>query len=227
MNSSLVIPLNTTAEQAARLKALQTAFAEVCNALAPIVREKRCWHRVTLHHLTYHALRERFPRIGSQMICNAIYSVCRTSRQVYQHPRSPFNVAKHPDAPLPMIRFAPSAPVYFDRHTLSIKNGKLSMYTLDGRMRFQLDLKAEDLARFQHEKLREIVLSKSARRYQLAFSFLAAETDEANATGEPREEAAEASAELPEYLIVLPGSDAAAIAAAKSTPRKPTDALTA
>ncbi len=222
MNSSLVIPLNTTAEQAARLEALQTAFAEVCNALAPIVREKHCWHRVTLHHLTYHALRERFPRIGSQMICNAIYSVCRTSRQVYQHPRSPFNVAKHPDAPLPMIRFAPSAPVYFDRHTLSIKNGKLSMYTLDGRMRFQLDLKAEDLDRFQHEKLREIVLSKSARCYQLAFSFLA--TDE---TGEPREEAADASAELPEYLIVLPESDAAQTAAAKSMPRTPTDALTA
>lgn len=196
MNSGLVIPLNTTAEQAARLEALQTAFAEVCNALGPVVRSKRCWHRVTLHHLTYHALREQFPRIGSQMICNAIYSVCRTSRQVYQNSASPFCVSKRPDAPLPLIRFAPSAPVYFDRHTLSIKNGKLSMYTLDGRMRFQLDLKAEDLERFHNEKLREIVLSRAAGGYRLSFVFQP--LDEADELREP-----DAGGDLPEYLIVL------------------------
>lgn len=200
MNSCLVIPLNTTADQTARLEALQTAFAEVCNALGPVVREKRCWHRVTLHHLTYHALRERFPRIGSQMICNAIYSVCRTSRQVYQNPASPFCVSKRPEAPLPLIRFAPSAPVYFDRHTLSIKNGKLSMYTLDGRMRFQLDLKVEDLGRFHNEKLREIVLSQSAGGYRLSFMF-----QSPDATDELREP--DASGDLPEYLIVLPERD--------------------
>ena len=146
MNSLLRITLNTSPEQAARLQELQTAFAEVCNALVPVVREKRCWNRVTLHHLTYHALRERFPKIGSQMVCNAIYSVSRSCRLVLQHPQSPWNVTKRPDAPLPLLKFMPSAPVYFDRHTLSLKDEKLSMYTLDGRMRFQLDLKPEEKA---------------------------------------------------------------------------------
>lgn len=203
MNSTLVIQLNTTAEQAARLEALQTAFAEVCNALAPIVRETRCWNRVALHHLTYHGLRERFPQLGSQMICNAIYSVSRSSRLVFQHPNSPFNIGKRPDAPLPLLKFAATAPVYFDRHTLSLKNGKLSMYTLDGRMHFQLDLQAADLARFQQEKLREIVLARHPHGYQLSFSFLPA-----SATTAPAEDE-RLQGEFPEYLLILPDDDLA------------------
>jgi hypothetical protein len=216
MNFQLTVPLNTTAEQAVRLQALQTAFAEVCNALSPVVRDKRCWNRVTLHHLTYHPLRERFPHMGSQMICNAIYSVCRTSRQVYQHPASPFNITRRPDAPLPLIRFAPSAPVYFDRHTLSLKNDRLSMYTLDGRMRFDLALKAEDQERFHRQKLREIVLTGVAQSYRLTFSFETTEaTDEdvegevdvadaTDATDTANITNAAAASELPEYLLVLP-----------------------
>lgn len=200
MNSSLIISLATTTEQAARLAELQAAFAEVCNALAPVVRERRCWNRVTLHHLTYHALREKFPKMGSQMVCNAIYSVCRTSRLVYQHPVSPFNVAKYPEALLPLIRFVKTAPVYFDRHTLSIKNGKLSMYTLDGRMRFQVELKREDQERFERDKLREIVLARGAQAYTLAFCFQAADAS-------PEDLPTEVRAELPEYVVILPEAE--------------------
>ena len=141
MKSVVSIPLNGTPEQFARLRALQAAFADVCNAIAPIVQATRCWNRVALHHLVYRTMRERFPALGSQMVCNAVYSVSRTARLVLQHPGSPWNVAKRgPEAPLPLLRFAPSAPVYFDRHTLSIKGGALSMFTLDGRMRFDLRL---------------------------------------------------------------------------------------
>lgn len=204
MNFRLSIPLNTSAEQAARLQALQVAFAEVCNALAPIVQQTRCWNRVALHHLTYHDLRGRFPQLGSQMVCNAIYSVSRAYRLVLQHPASPWNIAKQPEKPIPLVNFLPGSPVYFDRHTLSLKGGQLSMYTLDGRMRFQLDLKAEDLARFQQEKLREIVLSKALPGYQLSFWFSpAAEQEDAVAT-------TASSGELPEYLVVVPGEEAEA-----------------
>jgi len=199
MNFYLTVPLNTSAEQTARLLDLQTAFAEVCNALAPVVQQTRCWNRVTLHHLTYKGLRERFPKIGSQMVCNAIYSVSRTSRLVFQLPNSPFNVAKNPEKALPLLKFLPSAPVYFDRHTLSLKDGQLSMYTLDGRMRFQLDLKPEDQVRFHEEKLREIVLSNTTEGYQLAFWFSSnGELDES------QNESLDGVADFPEYLIVLP-----------------------
>ena len=205
MNFTLHIPLNTSPEQVARLQALQTAFAEVCNALAPIVQQNRCWNRVTLHHLAYRTLRERFPHIGSQMVCNAIYSVSRTCRIVFQHPESPWNIAKLGDRPLPLMRFLPNSPVYFDRHTLSLKDGRLSMYTLDGRMRFQIELKAEDEARFHDGKLREIVLGNTPQGFQLSFHF--SPEQEADSAAAPT---AETSGELPEYLLVKdaePGPD--------------------
>jgi len=200
MNFSLRVPLNTSPEQAARLHALQKAFADVCNAIAPIVQQTRCWNRVGLHHLAYRAMRERFPLVGSQMVCNAIYSVSRTCRLVLQHPNSPLNIAKRPGAPLPLLIFSQNSPVYFDRHTLSVKDEKLSMYTLDGRMHFQLALKPEDEARFHREKLREIVLSNAGQGFQLVFTFSPDADPEAQALP------ADASAEFPEYLIVEPGT---------------------
>ena len=170
MLSTLRVPLHVAPDQVARLQALQAGFARVCNALGPLVQQTRVWNRVALHHLAYRQLREEFPQMGSQMVCNAIYSVSRTGRLVYQHPQSPFNLERLGDKPLPLLRFTDTCPVYFDRHTLSLKAGQLSMFTLDGRMRFQLALSAQDEARFHAQKLREIVL---ARRddgvYELTF----------------------------------------------------------
>lgn len=173
MNYFLRIPLNVSPEQNASLRELQQVFAQVCNALAPIARQSRCWNRVILHHLAYKSLRDQFPAIGSQMVCNAIYSVSRTCRLVYQHPSSPFNLARLGDKQLPLLRFTDTCPVYFDRHTLSVKGRKLSMYTLDGRIRFQLDLRSEDEACFHEKKLAEIVLSRTAADcFELSFRFL-------------------------------------------------------
>ena len=94
------------------------------------------------------------------MVCNAIYAVSRTSRMVFQMPASPFNLTKLGDKPLPLLQFANSCPVYFDRHTLSIKANKLSLFTLDGRMHFELTLPAEQLLMFKAAKLREISLTR-------------------------------------------------------------------
>lgn len=197
MNAVLRIPLNATPEQAARLQALQQGFAQVCNALAPVVQQTRVWNRVALHHLTYRQLRERFPEMGSQMVCNAIYSVSRTCRLVFQDPASPFHLSRLADRPLPLLRFADSSPVYFDRHTLSLKAGQLSMFTLDGRMRFQLALQARDEALFHERKLREIVLSRDGDgAYGLSF-FL---TDPDVPAGAPPADGPEA--EIPEYVMV-------------------------
>lgn len=163
MNFSLRITLDLSAAQAAQLQALQQAFAQVCNALAPTVQQTRVWNRVALHHLAYRDLRARFPSMGSQMVCNAIYAVSRTSRLVFQHPDSPFSLQRLGDAPLPLMQFAQDCPVYFDRHTLSLKSGLLSLYTLEGRMRFEQALRPEDEALFHAHKLREMVLSGNAQ----------------------------------------------------------------
>jgi len=169
---SLTIPLNTSIEQVARLEQLQQVFADICNALAPVVRETKCWNRVALHHMMYRPLRDQFPQVGSQMVCNAIYSVSRTSRVVYQSAQSPFNLQRLAEKPLPLLRFLSSAPVYFDRHTLSVKKGSLSMYTLDGRMRFDLHLSDDDLNRFKTWKLHEVILSSVSSQFTLNFSFV-------------------------------------------------------
>ena len=197
MNSSLRIPLKTNPEQHARLAQLQSAFARVCNAIAPTVQQTKVWNRVALHHLTYRSLREQFPDMGSQMVCNAIYSVSRTCRMVFQHPQSPFNTARLGAKPLPLLRFSDNCPVYFDRHTLSVNKGQLSMYTLDGRLRFDLALSPENENDFAIKKLREIVLSRRPdAMFELVFQF----------GDEPAENATHSklasASEFPEYVMV-------------------------
>lgn len=198
MSKLLRITLTLTPEQFERLCVLQAEFARVCNALAPMVRDTRCWNRVALHHMAYKGLREQFPAMGSQMVCNAIYSVSRSSRLVYQHPTSPFNLARWGDKPLPLLRFLEVSPVYFDRHTLSVKDGRLSMYTLDGRMRFHLALGAEDEAAFHGSKLREIVLTREGGN-TFVLSFWLGDAEASSGDG-VQEDAA--PGEIPEYLMV-------------------------
>ena len=80
MHSLIRVPLQAAPDQLLRLQALQLGFAQLCNALAPLVQTTRVWNRVALHHLAYRQLREQFPNMGSQMVCNAIYSVSRNWR---------------------------------------------------------------------------------------------------------------------------------------------------
>ena len=205
MKNVLRIPLNTTPEQLDRLLALQRVFAQVCNVLAPVVAQTRVWNRVALHHLMYRTVRERFPELGSQMVCNAIYSVSRTCRVVYQSPGSPFNLARLGDKPLPLLRFSDTCPVYFDRHTLSVKNGQLSMFTLDGRMRFALVLQAQAEAQFKEQKLFEIVMARQADGL-FALSFVFGDEQGAQPGAVLQESSAatveSASSDLPEYVLV-------------------------
>lgn len=213
MNSTLSIRLETTEAQHAKLLELQRVFADVCNALAPVVQRTACWNRVALHHLAYRPMREQFPALGSQMICNALYSVSRASRLVYQHPNSPFNLQRLAGAPLPTLRFLPGSPVYFDRHTLSLKDGQASMYTLDGRMRFNLPLAPADEQRFRTAKLREIVLLLADGQFQLRFVF--GDLNDASSEAldlQPAPRATKTLApieELPEYLLVMNDPQAA------------------
>jgi hypothetical protein len=197
MNYFLRLQLTTDAGQHARLKQLQGAFAGVCNAIAPTVQQTKVWNRVALHHLTYRTLREQFPEMGSQMVCNAIYSVSRTCRLVFQHPKSPFSLTQLGQKPLPLLRFSDNCPVYFDRHTLSVKHRQLSMYTLDGRLRFALALSPENEADFVTKKLREIVLSRRADdMFELVFQFGDEPADNADQSKLPSE------SEFPEYVVV-------------------------
>lgn len=195
MESLIVLPLLVSPGHAQRLANLQEKFAEASNFLAPQVCDTRCWNRVALHHLAYKALRERFPELGSQMACNVIYAVSRAARIVYQHPGSPWNVVRHPQSALPLLRFSTASPVYFDRHTLSLKDGRFSLFTLEGRLYFRLDLAPDVMEKFAREKLREIALKRQGEAYALQFRF---------GSGEERRTRAADWHPLPDYLAVRP-----------------------
>lgn len=169
---SFDVVLNASDGQVERLEELQTSFVAVCNAIAPVVRDAKCWNRVALHHLVYKQMRERFPQMGSQMVCNAIYTVCRAARLIYQGQKTPCLDSSGINSNLPLIQFENNCPVCFDRHTLSVSKDMVSMYTLDGRMKFEMMLDEMQLRTFKNEKLMEILLLKnSSRQFLLKFVF--------------------------------------------------------
>lgn len=205
MHSMIRVSLETTPQQAARLSALRTLFAQVCNELAPHVQRTRVWNRVVLHHAHYRQLREKFPALGSQMVCNAIYAVSKMARLVYQSPASPYNLNRIGRGRLPLLRFSESCPVYFDSHTLSIRQGRLSLYTLDGRMHFHLTLAPSVLETFSRARLREIFLSqRPGGVFELVFVLLGGATMQVfvEPAAPVRASTAPVAAAIPDYLIV-------------------------
>ena len=125
------IRLEVTCVQAAALHALRTTYADACNRLVPVVREHRCWNRVALHHLTYSRLRTETP-LGSQMVCNAIYTVCKA----YKAQKA---LGRIGEGIVPMVRFERTS-VHYDRRTYTLKGDTLSLNTLDGRIRVTMTL---------------------------------------------------------------------------------------
>lgn len=199
MDTLITISLDTNPEQQSRLQNLRSMFADACNAVAETALAHQCWNRVALHHMVYREMRERFPDLGSQMICNAVYSVCRACRIVFQNPASPFHSLLAARAKLPQLRFAPSAPVYFDRHTLSLRRGVLSLYTLEGRMKFRVTLNQSQEGLFQSEKLKEISLTENQGRFLLQFKLGQTETT-ANSIAKQTPE--DTPPDFPEYLLI-------------------------
>jgi IS605 OrfB family transposase len=126
------IKLDTTSDQAAALVALQAAYADACNRIVPPVVEHRCWNRVALHRLVYSTLRATTP-LGSQMVCNTIFSVCKA----YKAQKALGRIQA--DTPGPAIRFN-AVSVHFDKRTYSLKGEMLSLYTLGGRITVNMRL---------------------------------------------------------------------------------------
>ena len=127
MKWTISILLETIKEYEQSLTELQNAYHLACNQIVPSVVEKRCWNRVALHHLVYNQVRETSP-LGSQMVCNAIFSVCKAYKAK--------SIGK--DEPIPVIQFRKNRSVHFDHRTYSIKGNILSLYTLQGRIRIPM-----------------------------------------------------------------------------------------
>jgi hypothetical protein len=171
MKTSVSVNLIATPEQLSHLEALQKAFARLCNELAPEVQKTRVWNRVVMHHMFYKHLREKFPDVGSQMVCNAIYAVSKTSRILFQISDSPFYVDKLGKNALPLMEFQNNCPVFFDRHTLSLNGNILSLFTLNGRIKFDIQKDNKDSNFEMLNNIQEIFLIKGEFYYELKFIY--------------------------------------------------------
>ena len=123
MLRTVSIKLATTSEQASALCELQRLFNKVCNMVAVIAKDNRCWNHVDLHHLAYYQIRlAQDVGLGSQMVCNAIKAVCDAYKAL--------KIKKTQS--IPKITFMASASVHFDKRTYSLRGEAISLYTLSG-----------------------------------------------------------------------------------------------
>lgn len=171
MNNTLKIKLFVSNEQALKLLDLQKTFAMACDFAALFVSRSRSWHRVTLHHLAYKSIREKFPSLGSQMVCNAIHTVSKASKEIFQDPNSPWTAVAKSGQQLPIIKFSDTTPVFFDKHTLTLKKNALSIFTLDGRMHIQVNLSEAIEKKLRTKKLKELSLLRQKNIFYLRFVF--------------------------------------------------------
>ena len=106
------------------LEEFQCLFSTVCNEVSRIAFEKKQKNRVRLHHLCYRDIRNRYPQLGSQMVCNAIAKVSNSYRVLKSFPHK-------------AVRFRSSASVHFDKRTYSLKGTTLSLFTHKGRVKVE------------------------------------------------------------------------------------------
>lgn len=130
MKRTVSLKLLAIPEQSEALSALAKTYSGACNAITPTVQEHRCWNRVALHHLVYYSIREAFPSLGSQMVCQAVHRVA----DAYKTLKANGGITK--DEPVSAILFN-STSVNFDKRTYSLKNSTLSLFTLSGRISVQ------------------------------------------------------------------------------------------
>ncbi len=138
MKRTIALKLNLSQEQHEALIETQKAFADACNQAVPIVIENRCWNRVALHHLCYYTIRDSIPSIGSQLICNALKKVC-TAYKVLKIKK---------DQDIPTVIFKEGSSVHYDKRTYSIKDNRVSLYTIRGRIQCEFSM-----GKFQQEYL--------------------------------------------------------------------------
>ena len=156
----LSIPLNLDEPGLKRLLALQARFAQACQATYRVAADHNCFSRVALHHLAYKQVREAFADLGAQLVSNAIYVVSAA--------------AKGGTDRLKPESFGGALPVVLDRRTVSLANGRLSIFTLEGRMKIQIQVSEELEASIRSLSLKEALLERRDQAqpgFSLTFFF--------------------------------------------------------
>ena len=137
------------------LERTQEFFANACNLIIPFAQENRCFNRVKLHHLSYYSIRKALPDLGSQMVCNAIRKVCAAYKVL--------KVKK--SQKVQTIAFRNNGSVHYCARTFSIKNSRLSLFTVDGRIQCAFKIGAYQEKYLSIGKIKEGELVRKGKRW--------------------------------------------------------------
>lgn len=125
MKRTIAIKLTFSVDEFQAFKRLGDKFSAACNHVGQIAFQAKERNRVKLHHLAYYSLREKFPELGAQMACNAIAKTAQALRAL-----------KKPKE----LLFKKGCSIHFDKRTYSLKGQSLSLFTLEKRIRLQLEI---------------------------------------------------------------------------------------
>jgi IS605 OrfB family transposase len=150
MKRTIAIKLNLSKSEVQAFTLLQDQFTLACNRVAEVALSEKERNRVRLHHLCYYTLREELPELGAQMCCNAIAKVSQ-SLKVLKNPRP--------------ILFKNGCSVHFDKRTYSLKGEVLSLFTLDKRVRIQLEISPFHKSFLDQGKVKEAELVRKGKRW--------------------------------------------------------------
>lgn len=150
MKRTIVIKLTLAESEAQALALLQDRFTLACNRGAEIALAEKERNRVRLHHLCYYTLRKEFPELGAQMCCNAIAKASQALK-VLKRPRP--------------VLFKNGCSVHFDKRTYSLKGAVLSLFTLDKRVRIQLEISPYHKSFLDQGKVKEAELVRKGKRW--------------------------------------------------------------
>jgi hypothetical protein len=154
-----------------KFRSLQNLFIQACIEVASAATKSHTWNRVALHHLTYKILREKFPLLGAQMACNAIFTVSKISRETCDWKNSQLTDTTNEKSHFQKVIFDEKMPVIFDKHTLSLKGSVLSLFTLEGRAKVKIDVNPELEEYLREKKLLELMLKIDINKFTLLFIF--------------------------------------------------------
>lgn len=139
---------------------LRSTFVQACNDVSLAVLSSHSKSRSVVHGLIYGLLREKYPHLGAQLSCNAIYAVTKIYKQVAISVR---------DLKKPII-FAPSFPLIYDSRTISFFPRRISIFTPSGRLSLPLD--SDDLYKqIQKMGIKEVLLYQKAEDLILDIRF--------------------------------------------------------
>jgi IS605 OrfB family transposase len=140
---TIAIKLTLSEIEQQAFQRLATQFSAACNFVGQIAFQAKERNRVKLHHLAYYALREKFPELGAQMVCNAIAKTAQALRAL-----------KEPKE----LLFKRGCSVHFDKRTYSLKGQSLSLFTLEKRLRCLIELSSFHKNFLEQGKAREAEL---------------------------------------------------------------------